>query len=202
MAALSLIQTVQADVSAGLAALAQQNYATAKKEFETAAEQGSAEAQYSLAQLYENGQGVPQDYGQALQWNRKAAEQGLDLAQNNLGFMYENAQGTSQNYAEAVKWYNKAADQDYAIAQFNLGRIYATGLGVLQDDVQAYFWTALSASQGDEGAQNNIKLLAARMSPAQISEAKELILQWSKQHSDLIHPHRVLPDDNEQQLRL
>ena len=45
-----------------------------------AAEQGNAKAQYNLGLRYENGQGVAQDYGKAVEWYTKAAEQGLELA--------------------------------------------------------------------------------------------------------------------------
>ncbi len=40
--------------------------------------------------LYANGQGVPQDYAQAVAWYRKAAEQGYAKVQTNLGVMYAN----------------------------------------------------------------------------------------------------------------
>jgi uncharacterized protein len=54
-----------------------------------AAEQGYAEAQYNLGVMYGNGNGVVQDYAEAVKWYRLAAEQGNAKAQNNLGVMYE-----------------------------------------------------------------------------------------------------------------
>ena len=71
--------------------------------------------------MYANGQGVPQDYAQALTWYRKAADQGNAEAQNNLGVMCESGHGVPQDYAQAVVWYRKAADQGFAPAQYNLG---------------------------------------------------------------------------------
>ncbi len=44
----------------------------------------TAKAQYALAEKYEKGDGVPQDYSQAAFWYRKAAEQGDDDAQKRL----------------------------------------------------------------------------------------------------------------------
>src|SRR5260370_42113148 len=38
------------------------------------AEQGDANAQYSLGNMYRNGQGVPEDYAEAVRWFRTAAE--------------------------------------------------------------------------------------------------------------------------------
>ena len=41
------------------------------------AEQGDAEAQFNLGLMYTNGDGVPQDYQEAVSWYRKAAERVL-----------------------------------------------------------------------------------------------------------------------------
>ena len=39
--------------------------------------------------MYQSGQGVKQDYDEALKWHRKAIAQGSAVAQNNLGEMYQ-----------------------------------------------------------------------------------------------------------------
>ncbi len=49
------------------------DYATAIRELRPLAEQGHARAQYSLGIMYDNGQGVPQDYAQAHMWVNVAA---------------------------------------------------------------------------------------------------------------------------------
>src|SRR5712671_2394904 len=69
------------------------------------AEQGEADAQYSLGASYAQGKGVPQNYTEAVRWFRKAADQGDAKAQNNLGFMSYYGQGVPQDYAEAVRWF-------------------------------------------------------------------------------------------------
>jgi len=74
-----------------------------------AAEQGDSDAQLSLGVLYDNGQGVPQDYTQAGAWYRKAAEQGDAAAQYALGDLYRGGQGVPQDYAEAYFWFDIAA---------------------------------------------------------------------------------------------
>ena len=53
------------------------------KEMLQVAEQGNAVAQFNLGLMYDKGQGVRQDYAQAVQWYRKAAEQGDAQAQYN-----------------------------------------------------------------------------------------------------------------------
>ena len=70
-----------------------------------------AEAQNNLGYAYEKGEGVEQDYAQAVFWYRKAAEQGYAMAQNNMGIMYDNGRGVDQDYDQAVNWYRKAAEQ-------------------------------------------------------------------------------------------
>ncbi len=62
-----------------------------------AAEQRVADAQFSLGIMYDNGEGVPQDHAEALQWWRKAAEQGYATAQYNIGVMYDEGLGSKPN---------------------------------------------------------------------------------------------------------
>jgi TPR repeat protein len=127
--------------------------------------------------MYKLGQGVPQNYTEAMKWYRLAADQGNAGAQSNLGNMYEFGQGVPQNYAEAMKWYRLAADQGNADAQNNLGNMYAFGQyefgektfttkdrmnnqGVPQNYAEAMNeamkWYGLAADQGDAAAQNNL----------------------------------------------
>jgi TPR repeat protein len=61
--------------------------------------------------MYEKGEGVNQDKGQAVQWYRKAAEQGYANAQYNLGVIYDKGDGVSQDKGQAVQWYRIAAKQ-------------------------------------------------------------------------------------------
>ena len=54
--------------------------------------------------MYDIGEGVPQDYKEAVKWYRLSAEQGYVKAQYNLGLMYEQGKGVPQNSEEARKW--------------------------------------------------------------------------------------------------
>src|SRR5260370_1187137 len=77
--------------------------------------QNSVQAQYALGRMYAAGEGVRQDYAEALRWFRKAAAQGCALAQNRLGVMYERGIGVAQDYVEAYKWYSVAAGENQNI---------------------------------------------------------------------------------------
>jgi uncharacterized protein len=137
--------------------------------------------------MYANGQGVAQDYAQAVAWYRKAADQGDADAQFNLGEMYRNGQSVAQDDAQAVIWYRKAADHGNALAQSNLGVAYANGQGVAQDYIIAHMWLTLAASRATETATRdqaagNRDMLAAKMTRAQIEEAQRMAREWVQNH--------------------
>ena len=65
-----------------------QNVKEAFKWYRKSAEQGHAQAQNNLGDMYSQGRGVLQDDKESVKWYRKSAEQGNAEAQNNLGDMY------------------------------------------------------------------------------------------------------------------
>ena len=79
------------------------------KETKAKAEAGDAEAQYNLGGMYASGQGVEQDFKEAVKCFQKAADQGFAMAQNNLGVMYVKGEGVEQNYVTAYAWASIAA---------------------------------------------------------------------------------------------
>lgn len=79
-------------------------------EVEKSAEEGDADAQFSLGVLYYRGQGVRQDYVKAREWIKKAAAQGNENAQINLGLLYANGLGVRQSWHQAVEYYGKSCD--------------------------------------------------------------------------------------------
>ncbi len=91
---------------------------------QAAAEQGDATAQYVLATLYNNGQGVEKNSQKAVEWYQKSADQNNDLAQYSLGIMYEfGDEGLDKNEQEAQKWYRLAANNGNYFAQNKLGLV-------------------------------------------------------------------------------
>ena len=137
-----------------------QDYAEAAKWYRKAADQGHADAQFSLGLMYASGRGVTQKDTQGTMWFRKAASTQHTL----FDLMDRNGQGVSQDYAEAVKWYRKAAEQGHAKAQFNLGVMYDNGQGVSQDDAEAAKWFRKAAEQGYADAQFNLGWMYAPLS--------------------------------------
>ena len=95
------------------------------KWYRLAADQGFAVAQSNLGFMYAEGQGVPQDYVEAVKCYRLAADQGLADAQFSLGLRYAQGQGVPQDYVEAYAWFSLAAAGGFA--DFVKGRDIAAG---------------------------------------------------------------------------
>lgn len=64
-------------------------HATSLAQLEQSAAQRYAGAENNLCRAYQHGQGVPQNYAQAVYWYQKAAAQGDTVAQNNLNALSE-----------------------------------------------------------------------------------------------------------------
>ena len=120
------------------------------------AENGDADAQYYLGDCYFNGQGVPQDFKEAVKWCRKAAEQGHADAQHTLGHCYKNGEYVEKDEVEAMKWIRKSADQNYAPAQRSLGGCYQSGEGVTKNEAEAVRWFRKAAEKGNARAQSTL----------------------------------------------
>lgn len=120
----------------------------------TQAAQGDAKAQTNLGQMYDLGEGVPQNYAQARHWWERAAAQGNATAQFFLGMQYGLGRGVPKDYVQERQWYEQAATQGHAKAQFLLGSMYANFRGVPQDYAKAAQWYEQAAAQGHARAQS------------------------------------------------
>jgi len=153
----------------------------ADQPYRKAAEQGDAEAQSRLGDLYAKGIGAGRDYGEAAKWYRKGADQGHTRAQYELGRLYAQGLGVARDYSEAAKWYRLAAEKGYIPAQHSLGHLYASGreleTEILEepepqptapdkatpaqrnlrgDFAEAAKWWRKAADQGDAAAQSDL----------------------------------------------
>ncbi len=69
--------------------------------------------------MYDDGEGVLEDYKAAVKWHTKAAEQGDAHAQGNLGGMYGNGDGVIQDNVYAHMWLNIASSNGVGNARDN-----------------------------------------------------------------------------------
>ena len=117
------------------------------------AEQGDAESQYKMGKYYEDGDGVVQNYPEAIKWYRLAVQQGHAGAQCALGRCY--------SQYEIANLYRKAAEQGHVEAQYRLGECYYNSygegnLGLKTDEYESFKWYLRAAEQGHAKAQSKV----------------------------------------------
>ena len=127
------------------------------------AEKGDEAAQYQLAEMYAEAQGVDQDYAKASQWARKAADQGNAKAQYRLAsIMYMELNG-ERLQPQALQLFMKArvglellAKNNDSDAKSKLGILFARGIGVQKDLKQAAKLFEEAAKAGFVKAQSDL----------------------------------------------
>jgi len=148
---------VAADFDKGLEAYKSGDFKTALAEWTPLAEQGVANAQSNIGQMYKSGLGVLASGTKAVKWLTLAAEQGNIKAQSVLGDVYrEGNSDVVKNYTASKNWYEKAAQRGDMTAQSNLGVMYELGMGVEKNTKTAVNWYTNAAKQGYALAQFNL----------------------------------------------
>jgi len=147
--------------------------------WEKAANQGQADAQFSLGfmLLYGSGEGenaVTANPSAGLPWLEKAAAQGHPSAEYFLGYLYWSGTSVPFDLQKALQYTLRAAEQGRADAEYQAGTILASQRGV-QNAIEDYKWLELAARQNYPGAaQNRDRLAADRLAPAEVQHAKAL----------------------------
>jgi TPR repeat protein len=95
--------------TAGAEARDRDDYVASARRVGPAAHHGDARSQTVLGFMYATGRGVPQHFGNAVDWYIRAAEQGDPTAQYLLGLMYDKGRGVPQDDVLAHKWLILAA---------------------------------------------------------------------------------------------
>jgi predicted aspartyl protease len=90
----------------GLAAYRDKDFPTSRRLWIPLAAQGDVKAESWLGMMYAAGNGIPQDYKEAVRLYRLAALRGDALAQQNLGYMYFNGTGVLKDNIRAYMWLN------------------------------------------------------------------------------------------------
>src|ERR1017187_4932551 len=135
----------QVDFSTAKSAYAKYDFRTALSGFRSAAEQGNPDAPLLLAKMYENGEGSPQNYLEALKWYNVAAQKRDAIAENSIGKLYDEGNGVPKDQTEALKWFRLASEHGNGDASFTLGDKYYRGIGVQRDRYEAVKLGVLSA---------------------------------------------------------
>ena len=116
----------------------------------TAARNNSFDAGY----VYENGYGVPRDYGKAIEsYERAARLHGDARALNNLGVMAAQGRGTNLSASAASSYFRKAAAGGSAAAHYNIGLMFDAGVGYGRSMKAAVAEYRMAAEMGHAAAQ-------------------------------------------------
>lgn len=144
------------------------------------AKSGNQQAQFFLAKRYQKGQGVAQNYQQAINWYTIAAKQDIAPAQLNLAMMYIRGEGVQPNAQQARYWLEKAAKLGDNRASYTLAMLDEKERKL----VDAYKWYDLAARDGmlsdqvRSKAQSKIGQLALNMSSQDIANARSRADSW------------------------
>lgn len=141
----------------------QQWYQKAVPGMKKLAEQGDAEAQMRLFQMYRNGNGVAKDEKEDWRWLNAAAENGYAEAQETLGMNYNSM--TPCNEKEAIRLWTLAARQGNPLAQVFLSN--HTGYE------ESKFWLTRAAEQGVTIAMRNLRTYLPKEAAAYWEEKYE-----------------------------
>ena len=90
-------------LAAGKSALKRGDYSISFRAFSPLANEGNAEAQTHLGNLYEKGLGVLEDHEIALTWYEKSGKNGNALGQHNAGVFHFEGRGVEKNYPAAYE---------------------------------------------------------------------------------------------------
>ncbi len=162
-------------------------------------------SQRDIGNKYYYGEGVAQDYNEAVKWFRLAADQGDAVAQCSLGAMYETGDGVPKDHSEAIRLFSLAAQQGQrealtrlrvaanqgnSDAQYYLGYMYETGTGIIRNYCDAHKWFRLAAAKGNIDAQYYLGYMYENghgvLKEDYIEAAKWYRLAAKRRHSDAI----------------
>ncbi len=100
------------------------------KYYEKSAELDNELAMFTLGIMYENGEGVEQNYETAKKYFNKITDFSL---KNYIGDIYYYGLIVQKNYEKAIEWFEKSAELGNEHAMFTLGIMYETGDGVAKN---------------------------------------------------------------------
>ncbi len=176
--------------------------------YEESLDKNDTDSQCELGKSYRDGEGVTQNYQQAIEWYNRAASNNSDLAYLCLGFTYEAGLGVEKNAIKSFQYNMKAALMDDRMAQSNIGYDYFYGFGCEKNIKESIEWRLKAANGGNVLAQTALGDYYLEIG----EDGKDLVLalRWYKRaiesgsframHALGIHYlNHIFNEDNEEQ---
>jgi uncharacterized protein len=106
------------------------------------------EAFEKIGDMYQKGDELPQESGEAVNWYRKAADEGAAPVQFKLASLLLEGKAGPPDYVEIRDLCEKAAKSRYSPATYCMGELYRRGLGVERNFSKAALWFTDAANLG------------------------------------------------------
>ncbi len=156
------------------------NYTAAYQDWLERAQNGEPEAQFNLGFLFENGQGVNQDFFTAARWYDLAARQNYPAADQMLRAVHGRIEKATQD--KLATWLPNAERGD-PISQLALSEILAAGQIVEKNNIGAMKWLRLALENTENKSLRNRMLrfeknLTEQMTEAELKEVQTKIDAW------------------------
>ena len=145
------------------------------------AQQGDAEAEYMVGEMYMFGYSVyvPREEKLGFSYIEASAQHGYWLAEDVLGQRYVQGRGVPVDTCRALQYFQAAANSN-PIAGNELGNMYKDGLCIKRDLNLARDWYQKAAQAGSKDATQNLKNL--RLEPdggskSELAHAADLVMK-------------------------
>jgi TPR repeat protein len=147
-----LASPTPADIAfnAGVTSYSAGDIPEAVSSWKAASNSGHMIASWLLANLYDQGKGVPRDAAAAFAYFQRAAKAGHPDAAIKVAEIYHEGSpelGIKRDYKQALPMYERAALAARSEAQYQLGKMYAFGEGVSPRPSEALRWQILAAKK-------------------------------------------------------
>jgi len=137
------------------------------------AEQGNAEAQYIVGEMFETGSGVTKDRARAQSWFKKSAAQGHKKSVYKLLYLDIQNNGLNNSNKAQLGALRKQAATGSANAQYFLGKMYAAGVGVPKSLTNALTWLNKAKFHGLAEAEHEAIAVEEELARNQEKQAKK-----------------------------
>ena len=143
--------------------------------------------EYTLAEVYAQGDAIAKNTAETWKMLEGAAGNGSPAAQYQIGAALREGRGVVQDYERAFHWLQLSAENGNVRAQFELGQMYRAGQGIAVDNVKAYTWFNLSAAGGNPDAIRARDAMLPLLTRSEITEAQRLARRWTEGQSTAAH---------------
>jgi len=163
-----------------------ESYLVATQSCELAAEDGEAQAQWLLGQIYRFALLKERDNPEeAIHWYLKAAEQGHVSAMREVGNAYLFGYGIEVDFDKAHLWLLRAAKKEDSVAAFSIGSLYFEGKGRTKDTGSAINWFKRAAVKKHAMGINNLAWIYATSLESAYNSPKKASYWLSKMDDKL-----------------